>query len=90
MFVHFQEKGPFSQLIFAKNMGKTGMLVEEFYLRSTLKASASKFKHIFHALSLSGEVIFKMSGDSLLSMWEVRQHFHESASIRISWFEVVI
>lgn len=44
MFVHFQEKRPFSQLTFAKNMGKTGMLVEEFYLRSAMNASASKFK----------------------------------------------
>lgn len=61
VFVHFREKRSFRQLIFAKNMGKTGMLVEEFYLRSTLKTSSSKFKHIFHALSLSTKVMFKIS-----------------------------
>lgn len=95
MFVHFQEKRPFSQLTFAKNMGKIGMLVEEFYLRSTLNTSASKFKWgwwtYFPCIVLVHlEVMFKMSGDFLLSMWKVRQHFHLSANIRISWFEVVV
>lgn len=71
MFVHFQEKRPFSQLTFAKNMGKTGMLVEEFYLRSAMNASASKFKcrwwTYFPCIFLVHlEVMFKMSGDFLL------------------------
>lgn len=52
-FVHFQEKRPFSQLTFAKNTGETGMLVEKFYFRSTLKTSASKFPFLF----LSEEVL---------------------------------
>jgi len=40
--------------------------------------------YAFQTLSLSIELIFKMSGNFLLSLWKVRQHFCEEANIRIS------
>lgn len=47
-------------------------------------------EYMFHALPLSTEVMFKISGDFLLFVWKMRQHLCGSANIRISWSEVVI